>query len=68
MNLVVPASLQRLLSRHPNVQLLFHPSGYPPVVRRVPPPVLQADFMDTRPVVFRSEAFAEDLHLSHATA
>lgn len=68
MNLVVPASLQRLLSRHPSVQLLFHPSGYPPVVRRVPPPVLQADFMDTRPVVFRSEAFPEDLQPQYAHA
>lgn len=58
----VASTLQRLFSRPPNLALLFRPSVYPePNPAPCPPVVPHADFMDTRPVIFRSEAFDEEL-------
>lgn len=65
MNQIVAATLQRLFAR--------------PVPRRARPAHRGAvrsgdvrphrpDFADTRPVVFRSEAFAEDLVVAHGAA
>jgi hypothetical protein len=67
MNLPVTSTLQRLFSRQPGLAMLFQPSGYPMPSPQVPE-VLHADFMDTRPVIFRSEGFEEDLQPTHATA
>ena len=60
MHLTVTSTLQRIFSLNPNLALLFQPSGYPTPAQRVPD-ALKLDFMDTRPVIFRSEAFDEDL-------
>ena len=60
MHLTVTSTLQRLFARQPQFAQLFQPSGYPtPAPRR--PESVQMDFMDTRPVIFRSEAPDEDL-------
>ena len=62
----VTSTLQRLFSRQPYLTLRFWPSAYPePEHEPAPPPsapvVPPSDFMDTRPVIFRSEAFDEEL-------
>jgi hypothetical protein len=58
----VTSTLQRLFSRQPNLSLLFRPSGYPePDAATRLPAVPHADFMDTRPVIFRSEGFDDEL-------
>lgn len=60
MNLPVALTLQRLFALPHRRAQAFPGLRYPAPVGRVPR-VLQADFSDTRPVIFRSEAFAEDL-------
>lgn len=63
MSELVTLTLQRIFSRPPLMG----------AVHRKPPPLKAADerprhldFAETRPVVFRSEAFAEDLAVSAA--
>jgi hypothetical protein len=62
MSTTVAAALQRLFSRSA-------PASRRPVQtaarKRSGRGARQPDFTDTRPVVFRSEAFAEDLYLTH---
>ena len=60
MNLPVTLTLQRLFALPPRRARAFLALRHPAPVGRLPR-VLQADFSDTRPVIFRSEAFAEDL-------
>ena len=66
----VTSTLQRLFSRQPYLTLRFWPSAYPepeqeqehePESAPSTPVVPHADFMDTRPVIFRSEGFDEEL-------
>ena len=67
MHLTVTSTLQRLFSLQPNLAMLFQPSGYPTPASRVPE-ALKIDFMDTRPVIFRSESFDQDLVPAQLTA
>jgi hypothetical protein len=67
MNLPVTSTLQRLFARQPGLAMLFYPSGYPSAPDPEPE-LMHADFMDTRPVIFRSEGFDDELLPTHATA
>jgi len=71
----VTFTLQRLFSRPSSLALRFRPSAYPdpepaPAAPVVPvgPVVPHVDFMDTRPVIFRSEGFDEELLPTRGTA
>lgn len=57
----VTTTLQRLFSRPPSLSLLFRPSAYPDAPEPSEADLPHADFMDTRPVIFRSEGFDEEL-------
>ncbi|MEO8151738.1 MAG: hypothetical protein ABI605_01620 [Rhizobacter sp.] len=61
---LVTATLQRLFAR----QASSARRGHKPSVRGRDVRSNHPDFADTRPVVFRSEAFAEDLSLTHGAA
>jgi len=58
----VTSTLQRLFWRPSSLTVRFRSSTYPdPDPAPVAPVVPHVDFMDTRPVIFRSEAFDEEL-------
>jgi len=59
MHLTVTSTLQRLFSLPPHLAMLFQPSGGGTPASRVPAS-LQLDFLETRPLIFRSEAAKED--------